>query len=584
MNLKDTLNKVVHLRNQGELEERQRLLKKLLKKFIGNPYVNLEMGLLFITQKDFKSALSYFIKSNNIQENDEIKKQIINCYYQLKKYDDALLINQKLLNKNPDDIQIKLFQAKILRDKGDHDGSIEIYQQILEMYPKQVELLVEFGFALNKANLYEEAIDKYKDALKLNPSFLPAIYNLGIAFSNNKNYQDAILQFSNAIKIQSDIEDFWFARALAFIRVYQFEDALHDLDQILKFNPNHYHSIFQKGVIYASLNQSDKAMKYYLQAQAITDQKDNEISFRIALLLFKDRKFEEGVKYWTSRSKLIDRYEFFDDEKFESISNKKPLLIHRDQGLGDELLFLRLIGKLCEDGFDITYVCHEKLYDLLRLNFKNIKVVSEENSSEYLNNEKYQKITIGTILGLVHNPLSYIKNCKKIVAREYKFKKNNQKMRIGLSWKSKNEAIGDYKSYKLDMLSPILDDSKYEFINLQYGDVNDEINEVKNKFKIKIYEEEALDVTNNIADLCSLIESCDIVITCSNITAHVAGWLNKPTLLLLPKDYGKLWYWYHQNKTFSEWYPSINIINQDKSGEWFSMVEKIKSHLSKFKS
>lgn len=584
MNLKDTLNKVVHLRNQGELEERQRLLKKLLKKFVGDPYVNLEMGLFFIAQKDFKSALGYFIKSNNIQENDEIKKQIINCYYQLKKYDDALLINQKLLNKNPGDIQIKLFQAKILRDKGDHDRSIEIYQQILEMYPKQVELLVEFGFALNKANLYEEAIDKYKDALKLNPSFLPAIYNLGIAFSNNKNYQDAILQFTNAIKIQSDIEDFWFARALAFIRVYQFKDALHDLDEILKFNPNHYHSIFQKGVIYASLNQSDKAMKYYLQAQAITDQKDNEISFRIALLLFKDRKFEEGVKYWISRSKLIDRYEFFDDEKFESISNKKPLLIHRDQGLGDELLFLRLIGKLCEDGFDITYVCHEKLYDLLRLNFKNIKVVSEENSSEYLNNEKYQKITIGTILGLVNNPLSYIKNCKKIIAQEYKFKKNNQKMRIGLSWKSKNEAIGDYKSYKLDILSPILDDSKYEFINLQYGDVKDEINEVNNKFKIKIYDEEALDITNNISDLCSLIESCDIVITCSNITAHVAGWLNKPTLLLLPKDYGKLWYWYHQNKTFSEWYPSINIINQDQSGEWSSMVEKIKSHLSKFKS
>ena len=580
MNLKNTLNKIVHLRNQGELEERQRLLKKLLKKFMGNPYVNLEMGLFFITQKDFKSALSYFIKSNNIQENDEIKKQIINCYYQLKKYDDALLINQKLLNKTPGDIQVKVFQAKILRDKGDYDRSIEIYQEILEIYPKQVELLVEFGFALNKANLYDEAIDKYKDALKLNPSFLPAIYNLGIAFSNNKDYQDAILQFSNAIKIQPDIEDFWFARALALIRIYEFKDALHDLDEILKFNPNHYHSIFQKGMIYASLNQSDKAMKYYLQAQANSDQKDNEISFRIALLLFKDRKFDEGVRYWISRSKLIDRYEFFDDEKFESISNKKPLLIHRDQGLGDELLFLRLIEKLCSDGFDITYVCHDKLYDLLRLNFKRIKVVCEGESSQYLNNKKYQKITIGTVLGLVHNPLSYAQNCKKFITQEYKIKENNQKTRIGISWRSKNEAIGDYKSYKLEILAPIFDNSKYEFINLQYGDVNDEINEVNNKFNIKIYKEETLDITNNISDLGSLIESCDFVITCSNITAHVAGWLNKPTFLLLPKDYGKLWYWYHQNKTFSEWYPSINIINQNKSGDWSNMVEKIKNCLN----
>ena len=52
----------------------------------------------------------------------------------------------------------------------------------------------------------------------------------------------------------------------------------------------------------------------------------------------------------------------------------------------------------------------------------------------------------------------------------------------------------------------------------------------------------------------ALIQAVDIVITISNSTAHLAGALGKPTLLLLPSGKGQLWYWTEVDSHIP-WYP-----------------------------
>ncbi|NDH09964.1 MAG: hypothetical protein EBY16_10265, partial [Gammaproteobacteria bacterium] len=145
-------------------------------------------------------------------------------------------------------------------------------------------------------------------------------------------------------------------------------------------------------------------------------------------------------------------------------------------------------------------------------------------------------------------------------------KKDNQLV-CGISWKSKNENFSSDKSILLDLLVPIFQLPNITFVNIQYGDTSFEINELYNKFNIKIQVIDDIDNFNNIDGLAALIDACDFVITVGNVNAHIAGALNKKTYLLLPYSHGKMWYW-REYEDDSLWYSSIKIFRQNISNSW----------------
>ena len=114
-----------------------------------------------------------------------------------------------------------------------------------------------------------------------------------------------------------------------------------------------------------------------------------------------------------------------------------------------------------------------------------------------------------------------------------------------------------------------------DFINLQYGEVFPEIENIQNKLNIKIHFDQSLDYFNDLAGLAALIKKCDYVITTSNVTAHFAGSLGIKTFVLVPKSHGKLWYWFSKNDKCI-WYPTIKIIHQEENGSWSQEIEEIK--------
>jgi tetratricopeptide (TPR) repeat protein len=587
MNIKEKLNKIIHNRNIGNYADAFSLASKLIAKYPKQPALNLELGLLLIHKNNFKSAIDHLLIANKEFKNDEIKKQIINCYFHIKQFTEALELNQSLLQKYPTSVDIQMFQARILKELKNFEEAEKILRRLLEIN-FQISIACEYGFLLNLNNKFDKAIEIYEEILK-KEEHLPSIYNLGIAYTNNKHYTKAEQILDKAIKINSNIDDFWFARSIAKLKQYKIESALSDLKEIEKINPKNKYAVFQQGVINANIGNDEEAMQCYLESiDHIKDGEENEAYFRLGLMLFRQKKFKEAMPYWTKRIDSIDRYKYFDDKNInETLSKEKNIVIHRDQGLGDELLFLRVIDDLILKKINITYLCHEKLFLLLEANFKNIKIIREYDGLEILNKKDVKKITAGTMLGLVNDPIKITSNSKKFKTNELltnklraKYKLNNKKI-IGLSWKSKNEAIGDYKSIPLNEFAPIFENSNdYIFINLQYGEVKDEIDQIRKKFNINIIQDDEVDCLNDLYGLSSLIEVCDYVITCSNITAHLAGWLKKETFILLPKNLGKLWYWNHQKSNKSEWYPTISIINQEENGSWKNEIKILRKILN----
>jgi ADP-heptose:LPS heptosyltransferase len=128
-------------------------------------------------------------------------------------------------------------------------------------------------------------------------------------------------------------------------------------------------------------------------------------------------------------------------------------------------------------------------------------------------------------------------------------------------------------------LSKAFNLKKIDLLNLQYGDVDKDIQNVRSN-NIFINQIDEIDNMEDIDGLASLISVCDFVVTISNVIAHIAGSLGIKTYLLLPYSNGSLWYW-HDDHDHSLWYPSIHIFRQDESRNWLTVIHELSEHLKK---
>ena len=74
---------------------------------------------------------------------------------------------------------------------------------------------------------------------------------------------------------------------------------------------------------------------------------------------------------------------------------------------------------------------------------------------------------------------------------------------------------------------PVLSQPDCYFINLQYGDNEEELTQLELDTGLKIYQDKEIDSLINLEDFAAQIAALDLVISTSNTTVHVAGALGK---------------------------------------------------------
>ena len=118
---------------------------------------------------------------------------------------------------------------------------------------------------------------------------------------------------------------------------------------------------------------------------------------------------------------------------------------------------------------------------------------------------------------------------------------------------------------------------KFDFINLQYGDIEEDLNKLdKHNIKLNTLK---IDLFNDFEKIAALLKNIDLFITVSNSTAHLAGALNVPTWLIKPRTFALFHYW-NQPSSCCPWYPSIRLIEQDVNNR--DLFEKLKEEVIKF--
>jgi hypothetical protein len=261
---------------------------------------------------------------------------------------------------------------------------------------------------------------------------------------------------------------------------------------------------------------------------------------------------------------------------------KGRLLIWAEQGIGDEIFYAGLLPMLSTKDVSITLSADKRLHPIYRRSFPKVDILDKDvlmNSSVDTGFDAQAPIgDLGYLLDI--NPAA-IKATRSPYLQSDPVKRDSYRrttsalgsgLVCGVAWKSVNPKFGTAKSIGLDSFAPLLGLPGVHFVNLQYGDVKEEIQHVKSTLSVDVHQVPGVDVFYDVDSLLALIDACDIVVTTSNVTAHLAGSIGKRAAVLVPHSRGKIWYW-HENDEYSFWYPSLKLFYQDNTVTWDQTIE-----------
>lgn len=262
------------------------------------------------------------------------------------------------------------------------------------------------------------------------------------------------------------------------------------------------------------------------------------------------------------------------------------LLVWPEKGLGEQLMFASMLEEARARVRHLTLILDAKLHELFRNSFPEIRVVTlaqAQQSADYdlqLPFGDLCRLFRGCEGDFLRNRKPYLRADPARVAGLRTAMPASARGRCGLSWFSKNALIGGHKSLDYTALKALLCAAQgWQFIDLQYGDTAGVRDMIRRDTGVEVMHEDSVDNFNDIAGLAALIESCEVVVTISTATAHLAGALGKTVFLMLPCAQGRFWYW-QADREDSIWYPGMRIFRQSRPGEWKDVVERVLAALA----
>lgn len=459
-----------------------------------------------------------------------------------------LLLKQIVKNTTKNSEALK-YLAIIAIKRGDQRGALEIIVRAIEGDKRNSILHCIKGDIQQNLGIFNESIESYLQAIKYNPMHEHAFNNLGNAYQLAGNNLNAIECYNKAISLDSTNPEFFCNLGNALWKLERLEDAKKCYQTAVSIAPTHWNSLQN-----------------------------------LAHLALRDLNFRAGWDWHESRwfTGNSDQPPYIKTSKprWDGLPKVGRLLIWAEQGIGDQILYSSMLHDLAEYPQSLIVSIDKKLLSIFRRSFPLIQFIDKEsNFSEELYDEH---IPMGSLGGILRPNITSFKKAKYpyLITDGILNSKSNHAIKCGISWKSKAEKLGMEKSIPLIDMSKFLTIKNINFINLQYGEVSDEISVINSQIGVKIQTMKDIDLYDDIEGVMRVLDECSIVVTTSNTTAHLAGALGKETLLLLPRGNARFWYW-HDIDGVSLWYPSIKVFKQGNPGDWSAPIEAVKAYLEK---
>lgn len=273
----------------------------------------------------------------------------------------------------------------------------------------------------------------------------------------------------------------------------------------------------------------------------------------------------------------------------------RSILVNSENGIGDVVLTASCLNDLIrkENCGPVSWACERKLHTLFTRSFPEVTFV-EQPTTLTSDGQIYSFELIGKFRECLKQfpwqdenggTASYLKALPELSRMLKDRYKTEGRRTVGLAWRSERsgEVLTDktcsiYDNECWEVFFKSLKD-RIQFVSLQYGDTSSEIDYARWKYDVEIFQDQTIDIYEDVDAAAAQIAAMDCVVSISTTTAHLAGALGVPGIVLLKMDPFAHW---RAGETICPWYPTLRPIRQTNAGDWKSVLAEASAKLNEF--
>ena len=471
---------------------------------------------------------------------------------------EAGALARKVLRTRPQDATANALLGVLALAAGEARAAIPFLRRSLRAEPGNAKSWNNLGTALRQAAEPAAALKAFQRAQALSPDLGQVSYNIGLCLKEIDRPEDALAAFERAALLAPEFRAARHQIAETLRALGRFDEALAGNEAMLRDHPDYARAHYAYGLGLLLAGRFAEGWEEY-EWRLRCDGPENP------------GPGDPGLPLW-------------EGEPLEG----RRLLVRGEQGPGDQVMFAAMLPDAMRQSESVTLACDARLIPLLTRSWPDLRLVPRDEAASRSGDPGSEfdcQIALGSlgrffrrVPGDFPARRSYLKPDPERVARlraRYARRAGGRRL-VGLSWKSWSLDSGARRSLEPARLLNLLSQHDCLPVSLQYGPIDAELEGLRDGGRREILRDEEIDPTADLDGLAAQIAALDLVITVANTTAHLAGAVGAPTLLLLSAVTS--WHWMI-GRDDSPWYPSLRLIRQAARGDWESVLARVAAEL-----
>jgi tetratricopeptide (TPR) repeat protein len=455
----------------------------------------------------------------------------------------------------PDSPDFRLRLVEILENSGQQAEAIAELSIAQELAPGRFDLLIRLFRTLSRLGMYAEALRIAERAM----------------IENGENFHT------------------WYLLATSRYGVADMPGADEACQKALRHDAHRPEVHVTLGSAFFALGRVADATAAYQRALSMAPDSP-DARFHLGLIQLMSGEYREGWQGFEQR---------FRREKSQAMRQCTPawdgsplqgrtLLVMREQGLGDEIMFASCYSQLIGQARRCYIECEPRLEKLFARSFPDAGFFPLDDAKNGLKAETAAEADVRIYAGSLPQYLrttledfsghdGYLKPDPLRVAHwRERLESVGPGLKVGISWRGGTVFTHrDRRTLSLKALLPVLSVPGVRWINLQYGERGREIAELRKTNGIEVIDwPEAID--GDYDETAALVSALDLVISVCTSVVHLTGALGRPAWVmtaLVPE-------WrYGLHGATMPWYPQVRLFRQATQGDWDPVVSGIEQEL-----
>jgi tetratricopeptide (TPR) repeat protein len=499
-------------------------------------------------------------------------------------------------------------QGVTYQQRGNLTAAIPCYRQALARDPYCWEAHYNLGLALYQTGQTQDAVTALQQTVQLNPDFAPAYCDLALALEDLERFDEALNRYQFALLITPDYPEAWVGTGNILQKQLKLEMAASAYRHAIALRPNYPEALNNLGFVLHCLDHVNEAIACFRQAlalkpkypdalsglgNALLDVREIEKAFacqyraleldpayknghgNLARALLITGTLAEGWQEYAWRSQLGAKTLTSSGLETPCWDGSplagKTILLKAEQGLGDQIQFIRYAPLVQANGGVVLAECDHALKQLFQSCPGLDGVYSPQDTLPPLDVHiplLSLPSVLQTTMATIPAQISYLKAPAAPslpVLAERLLPASQGHLKIGIAWSGN---IGFHHAQKrhcpIHYFDKLFQLPGTSFFSVYRGEAMDELAGYPVVNLGELFQ--------NFADTAYALQQLDLVITVDTSVVHLAGALGIPTWLLL--CYTPDWRWFLDRED-TPWYPSVRLFRQPSIGDWSGVMTAV---------